>query len=100
MEFIKHLLRKLHAKRYGRTCGRCAYNRNGQCRRPYDQYMACWHSITRPGFKKRKRKPAAPAAEFPTPAPLTPEQAHQMALIKAALEEAGNTARDAGLVEE
>lgn len=101
MEFIKNLLRKLYAKRTGRTCARCAYNRRGQCRRTHDQYMACWHSITRPGFmKKRKRKPAPAPAEFPTPAPLTPEQQHQLAQIKAVLEEAGNTARDGGLVED
>lgn len=101
MEFIKNLLRKLYAKRTGRTCARCRHNRGGVCMRPYDHYMACWHSITRPGFaRKRKKKPAPAPAEFPTPAPLTKEQAYQLAQIKAVLEEAGNTARDGGLVED
>lgn len=100
MHIIKRFLKKLYTKRTGRTCARCEYNRNGQCRRPYDQYMACWHSITLPGFrKKRKRKTNEAPAEFPKPAPLTPEQAHQMALIKATLEEASQTAKDGGLLE-
>lgn len=100
MNIIKRFLRKLYAKRTGRTCARCAYNRNGQCRRTYEQYMSCWHSITRPGFtRKRKRKAPAAPAEFPTPAPLTPEQVHQMALIKDTLEKAGQTAKDGGLLD-
>lgn len=34
------------------------------------------------------------------PAPLTPEQEHQLAKIKATLQEAGETARDGGLLED
>ena len=110
MEIIKNILRKRHAKKTGRTCARCANNCGGKCMRPYDQYMACWHSITRPGFMSKakveawrsKHIEAKPAADLhiPTPAPLTPEQVHQMAMIKATLEEAGKTAKDGGLLGE
>lgn len=91
MHIIKRFLRKLYAKRTGRTCARCAHNCGGKCKRPYEQFMACWHSITRPGFRKKRQRPA--------PAPLTEAQAHQLALIKDALDEASQTAQDGGLLD-
>lgn len=55
MEFIKHILRKIHAKKTGICCGTCAHqDMLGCCDRSKEEYMACWHSVTRPGWKAKK----------------------------------------------
>jgi hypothetical protein len=83
-------------------------------------FMRCWHSITRPGFEKRPPRYLKPADQHrkalrdisrafsegfevgleTAPAPLTPEEEHQLQKIRAALQEAEDTARESGLLED
>lgn len=90
---IKRFLARLVEKITGRKCSRCAYNCGGRCCHPDGRmFMRCWHGITRPGYKER---PAMPA-----PGDLTPEEQYQMAKIVTTLQEASETAKDCGLLEE
>jgi hypothetical protein len=117
---IKNLLGRKLAKITGRECRRCAHNCGGKCTRSRREYMKCWHSITRPGFKERPGKylktedkrreellaPGRAAAEGikagmeVKPAPLTPEQQYQLEKIKATLQQAEDAARESGLLTE
>ena len=117
---IKSLLARAMERVTGRKCSRCRYNCKRRCCHPDGRmFMKCWQSITRPGFKKRpprylkaedKRREElltqgrAAAEGFKAgievkPAPLTPEQQHQLEKIKATLQEAEDTARESGLLE-
>lgn len=92
---IKYLLTRLVEKITGRKCRRCKHNCNGRCCHPNgNMFMRCWNSITRPGFERR------PGKYEKTDQELTEEQVYQLAKIQAVLQEAGETARDGGLVEE
>lgn len=119
---IKSTLTKAAEKITGRKCTRCRHNCTGRCCHPDGRmFMKCWQSITRPGFEKRpprylkneedKRReellaPGRAAAEgfkagmAVKPAPLTPEQEHQLRKIRAVLEQAEDTARESGLLTE
>lgn len=110
---IKYLLTQAAEKITGRKCTRCRHNCGGYCTHPSDRmYKKCWQSLTRPGFVKRPprylkeedpRRAAVKAAKAGTevePAPLTPEQQHQLAKIKATLDQAEETAREIGLLTE
>jgi hypothetical protein len=55
--------------------------------------MKCWHSITRPLFKER------PGKYLRQDSGLTPKEQRELDKIKGALQEAGDTARDGGLLE-
>lgn len=91
---IKNLLGRKVAKITGRECRRCIHNVDGYCTASGDTYMKCWHSLTRPGFKERPGKYLRQATE------LTPQQQHELDKIKQALQEAGETARESGLLED
>lgn len=102
---FKRFLTRLWENKTGRKCSRCKYNVAGHCTHPSDEmFTKCWHSITRPGFAGRYERPsrhieAKPVADLHV-ADLTPEEQHQLAKIKATLAEAGDTARDGGLLED
>lgn len=86
---IKNILAKLVEKITGKKCTRCRHNCGGTCAHPSDDmFMRCWHGITRPGFEER----TAEAEE------LTDEQQYQLRKIQETLQEAGDTARDGGLL--
>ena len=92
--FIKKFLAQLVEKITGKNCSRCRYNCAGHCTHPSDsKFRRCWHGITHPGYKPRPGKYEKAAKE------LTEQEAYQLAMIKHALQEAGDTARDGGLVE-
>ena len=88
MEFIKHILRIIHANNPDIYCGTCAHqDMLGCCDRSKEEYMACWHSVTRPGWKAKKAA-----------GDLTQEERHELEKIVSALCEAEETARDGGLL--
>lgn len=90
---IKRTLANLVEKITGRKCCRCHYNVDGRCCHPDgNMFMRCWHGITRPGYMERVRIPAA--------GDLTPEEKHQLAKIVTSLQEASETARDGGLLDD
>lgn len=92
---IKKFLAQLVEKITGKKCSRCRYNCAGHCTHPSDSmFRRCWHGITHPGYKPRPGK-----YEKTTPT-LTAEEQHQLDKIKATLQEASDTARDGGLVED
>lgn len=96
--FIKNLLTRLVEKITGHKCSRCRYNCAGRCVHPSDSmFMRCWHSITRPGFTGRYERVEHEAA---APGDMTPEEQHQLQQIVATLQEAEDTARDGGLLED
>lgn len=99
---FKRFLSRLWEKKTGRKCSRCKYNCAGHCTHPSDDmFTKCWHSITRPGFAGRYERPVRKVAEPVKQGPdLTQEEQHQLQQIKAALQEAGDTARDGGLLED
>lgn len=110
---IKYLLTKAAEKITGRKCARCKHNCGGCCIHPSDRmFKKCWQSITRPGFEKKPPRylkeqdpryaavKAAKATPEIKPAPLTPEQKHQLEKIKATLDQAEETARESGLLAE
>lgn len=99
---FKRFLTRLVENKTGRKCSRCKYNVAGHCTQPSDEmFTKCWHSITRPGFAGRYERPVRKVAEPVKQGPdLTPEELHQLAKIKATLQEAGDTARDGGLLED
>ena len=89
---IKNLLARLVEKITGRKCCRCLHNCGGRCAHPSDSmFMRCWHEITRPGYEPR------PTQE---PGDLTEEERHQMQKIVASLQEASETAKDGGLLDD
>lgn len=102
---IKRFLTRLWENKTGRKCSRCKYNVAGHCTHPSDEmFTKCWHSITRPGYTGRYERPvrmmsAKEAKEFIATG-MTQEEQHQLAKIKATLAEAGDTARDGGLLED
>lgn len=92
---IKTYLVNQAEKVTGRKCSRCRHNCRGRCCHPNGRmFMKCWQSITRPGFEKRPPKYLRQEPE------LTPQEQHELAKIKTALQEAGETARDGGLLED
>ena len=113
---IKSLLARAMERVTGRKCSRCRYNCKRRCCHPDGRmFMKCWQSITRPGFKKRpprylkiedeaakhgtaRNYEAAKAGIEVKPAPLTPEQQHQLEKIKATLQQAEDEARESGLL--
>jgi hypothetical protein len=114
---IKSTLVRAAEKITGRQCKHCLHNCKGRCCHPDGRmFMRCWQSITRPGFEKRPprylkagadlNKVQAPGRYAATPgkgnapAPLTPEEQHQLDKIKAMLEQAEDTARESGLLTE
>lgn len=102
---FKRFLTRLVENKTGRKCSRCKYNVAGHCTHPSDEmFTKCWHSITRPGFAGRYerpvRKPKTEEAMESLGTGMTEEEQHQLAKIKAALQEAGDTARDGGLLED
>lgn len=117
--FIKSYLSQLVEKITGRKCTRCRHNCAGRCCHPVGRmFMRCWHSITRPGFEMRPARYLKTGTDLnkvqktgryvseagrensTLPAPLTPEEEYQLQKIRAALEEAGATARESGLLED
>ncbi len=92
---IKIFLGKIVEKLTGRRCNRCRHNCKGHCRRSKKAYMKCWHSITKPGFEKRHPRYLSPES-----AALTAQERHELQKIKNALAEAGETARESGLLED
>lgn len=89
---IKMFLAKLVEKITGKKCSRCRHNCGGTCAHPSDgMFMRCWHGITRPGYEERPAEIEA--------AELTEEQQYQLRKIQETLQEAGDTARDGGLLE-
>lgn len=117
---IKTYLVNLAEKLTGRKCTRCRHNCKGRCCHPNGRmFMRCWQSITRPGFEKRPPRYLKPGTDLnkevqtpghfvtqagmevkPPMEPLTPEEEHQLAKIKATLQEAEATARESGLLTE
>ena len=92
---IKTNLVNLAEKITGRKCSSCDHNHSGRCCHPYGRmFMKCWQSITRPGWKYRPKY-----LKTDTQDQLTTEEQHQLEKIKATLQEAGETARDGGLLE-
>lgn len=101
---IKDLLRRVAEKLTGKKCSRCKYNRCGHCTHPDPtMFDRCWNSVTMPGFTGRYEKTTPPAYELSVTVGewdgLTEEERFQLLKIKAALEEAGEIARESGLVE-
>lgn len=93
--YIKIFLGKIVEKLTGRRCANCRYNCKGHCTRSKKGYMKCWHSITKPGFDKRRPRYLSPES-----AALTAQERHELQKIKATLQEAGETARESGLLED
>ena len=114
---IKSTLTKAAEKITGRKCTRCLHNCKGRCCHPDGaMFWKCWQSITRPGFEKRPPRylryehttqPLGRATVEETTqgvtvkaAPLTPQQQYELKKIKAALQQAEDTARESGLLED
>lgn len=92
---IKTYLVNLAEKLTRRKCTRCRFNIKGRCCHPDGRmFMKCWQSITRPGFEKR------PPRYLRKEQDLTTEEQHQLAKIKATLQEAEDMARESGLLTE
>ena len=107
---IKNLLRRVAEKLTGKKCSRCKFNCCGHCTHPDPtMFDRCWNSVTMPGFLGKYESPSLSYAEALAAAgealqkgitePLTPEEEYQLGKIKAALEEAGEIARESGLLE-
>lgn len=99
---IKKLLANAMAKITGRKCSTCRYNRAGRCAHPAEgMYMKCWQSITKPGHAGKYERTVftlrVTAAEWD--GLLSEEEQHQLQRIKASLQEAGDIARESGLLE-
>ena len=92
---IKKTLTSAAEKITGRKCSRCSHNYRGKCiHRDGRMFKRCWNSITRPGFEKRPPRYLRPEAE------LTAQEQHELGKIKQVLQEAGDTARGGGLLED
>lgn len=93
---IKTFFVLLAEKITGRKCGNCRHNCTGRCCHPNgNTFLRCWHSITRPGFEKRSPRYLKPEA-----LKLTREEQQKLRKIEDVLREAGDTARESGLVED
>ena len=93
---IKYHLVKLAEKITGRKCCRCAHNCGGKCKHPVGfAFSACWQSLGRPGFEPRQ--PETPAQET---GDLTQEELYQLEQIVTSVQEAGQIAKDGGLLED
>jgi hypothetical protein len=57
-------------------------------------FTRCWQSVTRPGFERRPGKYERREPE------LTPQEQHELAKIKRALQYAEDEARESGLLTE
>lgn len=105
---IKNNLVKIAEKITGRKCCRCHYNVDGRCCHPDgNTFMRCWQSITRPGYAKRVYFPSkmVSAAELrkqetQETGDLTEEELYELGKIVESLQEASDTAKDAGLLED
>lgn len=76
----------------GRCCEKCDHYAKGSCWHPdFKTRDECMTSLRPVGYKKR---PPATSAK------LSAEEQHQLQKIKAALQEAGDTARESGLLGE
>lgn len=114
--FIKNIIAKLAHNMTGRKCNSCTHNCGGRCCHPSgSMFMKCWHSITRPGYEYSES-----VHYFNTVVPeindalqvindalqkgmdtgLTEEEKYQLQKIAAAVQEAGEMARESGLLEE
>lgn len=77
----------------GRSCEKCDHYAKGSCWHPdLDTRDDCMTRLWPKGYKKRE-----PARIEPLE--LTPEEEHQLRKIKDVLQEAGDTARESGLLE-
>ena len=102
---IKNTMVKIAEKITGRKCCRCAHNRGGRCCHPNGKtFMRCWQSITRPGFEHSPSvelyNTAREVVTNLAPGDMTPEEKHQLQKIVTSLQEASETAKDAGLLGE
>jgi hypothetical protein len=89
---IKNTLVKIAEKITGRKCCRCHYNVAGRCCHPDGEtFCRCWQSITRPGFEERQAQ---------EPGDMTAEEKYQLGKIVENLQEASETAKDGGLLED
>ena len=107
--FIKNIIAKLAHNLTGRKCNSCTHNRGGRCCHPSgSMFMKCWHSITRPGYEYSESVhyfntvvPAInDALQVGINADLTEEERYQLQKISAAVQEAGELARESGLLED
>lgn len=99
---IKRTLANIMAKITGRKCSNCKFNRGGRCKHPVEgMYLKCWHSITKPGHAGKYERTVftinVTAEEWA--GLLSEEEKHQLQKIKASLQEAGEIARESGLLE-
>lgn len=99
---IKKLLARAMAKITGRKCSNCKYNRGGRCAHPVEgMYLKCWQSITKPGHAGKYERTVftlkVTADEWA--GQLSEEEKRQLQRIKASLQEAGDLARESGLLE-
>lgn len=77
----------------GRSCETCDHYAKGSCWHPdFDTRDDCMTSLRPIGYKQR--------GLYVEPMELTPEQEHQMAKIMDVLQEAEDTARESGLLED
>lgn len=102
---IKNTMVKIAEKITGRKCCRCAHNRGGRCCHPNGgTFCRCWQSITRPGFEHSPSVELYNAArEVVTglaPGDMTDEEKYQLGKIVETLQEASETAKDGGLLED
>ena len=107
MNIIKYTLAKMAEKITGRKCIRCRYRTGCRCCHPDgSMFDKCWQSLTRPGFEKRPPRYLRAKPNVGTqgvgvkPAPLTTEQKLQLERIKETLQQAEDTARESGLLED
>lgn len=109
MQTLKNLLSTLIGKLTGRKCGSCTHNCGGRCCHPSgSMYMKCFHSITHPGyeysesvhFNNTAGAAATEGLQAGMATGLTKEEQYQLQKIKAVLQEAGETARESGLMED
>lgn len=92
---IKACITTMAEKLTGRKCSRCSHNYRGKCiHRDGRMFAKCWQSVTRPGFEKRKPR------YLRTECKLTTHEQHELGKIKQVLQEAGDTARGGGLLED
>ena len=91
----KYQIARMAAEITGRKCTRCKHNQRGRCCHPNGRmFKRCWQSLTRPGFEKRPPRYLIPDDK------LTAQEQHELDKIKQALQEAGDTARGGGLLED
>jgi hypothetical protein len=101
---IKNTTVRIAEKITGRKCCSCHYNVAGRCcHSDGNTFMRCWQSITRPGFEYARSihiEGRHNEMERAEPGDLTEEEKYQMGKIVETLQEASDTAKDAGLLED